>query len=123
MMRYLIYLSIPTAIALGFALVRAEELHIQLRAYVQIGALILCFLPAELGNFWRKSHPQRATGAYLSANALRILGIFVVLLSFQLYQPSKTLLAMELYALSIGVFLVFQLVCLLLLRKYGSEPC
>lgn len=118
---YMLYLAIPCGVAFSLWAVPRQDLGLDIRAALHCFAFLLCYLPYFLGRHWRKQKPKLATAAYLSANALRILGLFVVLLLFQLYDSRRTLYALEIYAISVAAFLVFQLVTLLLDRKAGPR--
>ena len=118
---YVIYLALPCGIAFAFWAVPQQELNLNIRLALHAFAFLLCYLPYSLGRYWRRQRPKLATGAYLSANAFRILGIFVILLLFQLYSPGETLLALEIYVISVGAFLIFQLVALVLARNSGNR--
>ena len=114
---YVLYLAIPSALALAFWSAPVQELNMTVRLAVHAFAFLLCYVPYSLGRYWRAQRPKLATGAYLSANALRLLGIFAILLLFEIYEPKATLPALKIYVISVGAFLVFQLFALFLARK------
>ena len=118
---FFICLAVPFAIYVGEFVVPHTAISLYARMGVQWGAFALCYFPFYLGCYWRKNRPSWATAAYLSANALRIFGIFIVLVAFQSYDSPRTLPALELYAVSVGVFLLFQLVGLIIFRKSGRN--
>ncbi len=116
-----LYVSIPVAIILGLWVIPEADLGPIERVLVQLLGFVLCYIPFHLGRYWRKRRLNWATAAYLSANALRIGGIFVVMLVFHRYNPPKTILAIELYVITVASFLVFQLVALSLFRRHGNK--
>ena len=87
---------------------------------IQLAAFALCYLPFYGALYWLQKYPSAplySTALHLGANFMRMLGLVIIALLFQICCSEKASDAIILYALTIGIFLIFQLAFLILPSK------
>ena len=107
-----LFISIAIAVPLSIYLLPKNIFDLRESIFLFSYSFSLCFFPYFLGQILNKISPRTSTFIYLCSNVLRILGIFLLTLIFQWYDPKKSLYALELYVISVAIFLIFQLVAI-----------
>ena len=109
---YLSYAAVPCALLFIQLFFPDLELSLEHRLLCHALAFTLCYIPLHLGRYLGARKPSLATGAYLSANPLRLGGFLIVLLLFRDAGPTYLRAAIVIYITSVFAFLIFQFILL-----------
>ena len=112
-----ILLTIPLSLILGLNIINQKEMFWFSRSLIHILALTLCFVPFFTAHFIKNSHPKVSTYILLSANLIRLIGFLFILAFYYLLNLPNKFDALIIYSITIGSFLLFQIITMLRLKQ------
>ncbi len=116
----IIFLSIPIGFWIALDLVPVNEMNWEMRSLIHALGYSLSYLPFIIGIFFQKKKPQITAYIYLSANVLRLLGFLFLFGLTRIFYPNQSINSLIIYSVSIGSFLLFQIIATLKRKRMGS---